>query len=73
MKYSFDGVIVYSITPRFKCVPFNLSKEEDRKKLRGKWIKNKDASILGDEFCITSFKQVEKTKNVFGAFLLTEY
>ena len=39
MKYSFDGVIVYSTTPRFKCVPFNLSKEEDRKKTKGKMDK----------------------------------
>lgn len=65
MKYTFDGVIVYSTASKSKYVPFNLSKEEDRNFLRGKWIKKKDTSLLGKEFCITSFEQVEKNKKRF--------
>lgn len=38
--------------PEKKWVPFDLTKEEDRNRLKGKWIKRKDT---GDEDLIISF------------------
>ena len=56
--FSFEGLrfpcIIRKKEPEKKYVPFDLSKEEDRNCLKGKWIKRTDT---GDEDLIISFSE----------------
>lgn len=42
------------VEPKKKYVPFDLSKEEDRAFLRGKWVRSKNPDVF-HEFAITQF------------------
>lgn len=45
-----DGsCIIRKKEPKKKYVPFDLTKEEDRAKLRGKWVRKKEAPFIEQE------------------------
>lgn len=53
-KFNYVCIIIKK-EPEVKYVPFDLSKEEDRDFLRGKWVKKKDTE---DEYQLTLFTHV---------------
>ena len=48
--------IIIKKEPEVKYVPFDLSKEEDRDALRGKWVKKKDT---GTEYQLIHFMHID--------------